>query len=242
MRVKLTLRYDGTCFHGWQVQKNAVTVQETLGEAFFSLLGKRVDLTGCSRTDAGVHARAFVCHTDLDVSMPLLKLPVALNCFLPHSVALLSAEKAPDDFHARYSVTTKTYRYYILPSPVRDPFRAKRVLFWNKPLDQERFCRLAPEFVGKHDFSAFMAAGSKITDPVRTVTDCRAFREGDCLCLEITADGFLYHMVRIIAGTLIFHSSGRPSEPICEILSSRDRGRAGFTAPPDGLYLWRVDY
>lgn len=242
MRVKLTLRYDGSEFHGWQVQKNALTVQETLGKAFFSLLGKTVDLTGCSRTDAGVHARSFVCHTDLESSIPLNKLPVALNRLLPPGIALLSAQQAPDDFHARYSVKTKTYRYYIHPSPLRDPFRAKRVLFWNKPLDGEVFCRLAPQFVGKHDFSAFMASGSKITDPVRTVTDCRGFWDGDCLCLEITADGFLYHMVRIIAGTLIAHSGGRPGEPICDIIASRQRSRAGFTAPPDGLYLWRVDY
>ena len=219
MRLKLTLRYDGTHFHGWQVQKNAVTVQKVLGDAFLSLLGFRPDLTGCSRTDTGVHAREFVCHSDMDPTIPLDKLPLALNRYLPKGVALTSAERVAEEFHARYSVKTKTYRYYILPSSVRDPLRADRVLFWPKPLKEDRFCLLAPDFAGKHDFSAFMAAGSKITDPVRTVTDCRAFREGDCLCLEITADGFLYHMVRIIVGTLLSLSSGSEGRSIAEIIA-----------------------
>ena len=242
MRLKLVFSYDGTPYHGWQVQKNVVTVQGTIGDAFVRLLGRTVDLTGCSRTDTGVHARNFVCHTDVDLPFPPAKLPVVLNAFLPDSIALLSAQEVSEDFHARYSVKTKTYRYRIYPSPIRDPLRDKRVLFWHKPVDLARFEQGASLFVGKRDFSACMASGSKITDPVRTVTHCRGFQQGDELCLEISADGFLYNMVRIIVGTVLSYACGGGVEDIPAVLASGDRTRAGFTAPACGLYLWQVDY
>ncbi len=242
MRLKLTFSYDGTPYCGWQVQKTVPTVQGTVGEAFARLLGTSVDLTGCSRTDTGVHARNFVCHTDVSLPFSPSKLPVVLNSFLPPSIALLRAEEVAPDFHARYSVKTKTYRYRIYPSAVRDPLRNKRVLFWHKSVDFSRFEEGASHFIGKRDFSACMASGSKITDPVRTVTLCRGFRWDDELCLEIAADGFLYNMVRIIVGTLLSYACGGAVEDIDEVLLSRDRTRAGFTAPPEGLYLWQVDY
>lgn len=242
VRLKCVLRYDGSSYHGWQVQPNALTVQQVVGEAFFQLLGHPVDLTGCSRTDTGVHAREFVFHTDLSLSFPPQRLPVALQAFLPPSVRLISAQQVEDSFHARYSVRQKTYRYYISLSPVSDPFLYRRALHWPKRLNVADFCLGAGAFVGRRDFSSCMAAGSKITDPVRTVSACRAWQEGELLCLEITADGFLYNMVRIIVGTLLQYAGDGDKMDLGAVLEAKDRSRAGFTAPPDGLYLWKVEY
>ena len=241
VRIKLCLAYDGTSFHGWQVQDNAVTVQGTLLRALEKLYKKPVELHGCSRTDAGVHARSFICHMDVDTFIPLDKLPIALNCLLPETVSVISAETVKDDFHSRYDVKNKTYRYYIRHSQLRDPFRADKCLFWNRPLDHKRFIEGCRYFIGKKDFAAFMAAGSNIRDPVRTVFDCIAFENGEDLVFSVTADGFLYNMVRIMVGTLIKYSQDEDYN-IPAVIASLDRTRAGFTAPPGGLYLWEVQY
>lgn len=241
MRIKLTLTFDGSAFHGWQAQKNALSVQKTVSDALSSLFKTECGVTGCSRTDSGVHARRFVCHTDISRPFPVERIPAALNSMLPASVAALSAERVPDSFHARYSVKIKTYRYYILDRDQRSPLLEGRVCHWRRPLDENIFFDSCSLFEGKKDFASFMAAGSDITDTVRTVYSCRGFRDNGLLVLEIAADGFLYNMVRIIAGTLMEAASGRELD-VADAIASRDRSKAGFTAPPQGLYLWSVEY
>ena len=242
MRLLLEITFDGGAFHGWQVQKNAVTVQQTLCEALGGFFGCEAAVTGCSRTDAGVHARRFFCHTDLPLTFPPEKLPAALNPRLPRSLSIVGAKEVPESFHARYGASSKSYRYFILNSPHRRPLLEGRAFFYPKPLDIPRFCSSSRLFEGRHDFAAFMASGSDIADTERTVFSCRSFTENGLLVTEIAADGFLYNMVRIIVGTLIRDASGDAPEPIPDIIASRDRRRAGATAPPCGLYLWDVDY
>lgn len=242
MRVLLEITFDGGAFHGWQVQKNAVSVQQTLCEAFSGFFGGVISVTGCSRTDAGVHARRFFCHADLPLTFPPDRLPAAINPCLPRSLAVVGAREVPGDFHARYSAISKTYRYYILNSSYRRPLLDGRAFFFPKPLDLRRFSASARLFEGRHDFVAFMASGSDVGDTVRTVYSCRCFADGSLIVTEITADGFLYNMVRIIVGTLIRDASGASSTPVEDIIASRDRRLAGFTAPPCGLYLWDVCY
>lgn len=242
-KLVLTLCYDGTDFHGWQVQKGgAVTVQSTLQKAIFEVCGKMLPVTGCSRTDSGVHANEFVCHTDM-IDIPCEKLPLALNTHLPHNVAVKSAQIADPDFHARYSCKGKEYIYKLLNSKIRDPFLEGRAMLYPRPLDTAVLSDIAPAFCGKNDFRAFMAQGSKIVDTVRTVHYCDVSRDGELVTLRIAADGFLYNMVRIIAGTfLLAAEKGLCKEDIQKIIASGDRKNAGATAPACGLYLNKVFY
>ena len=242
-KIKLTLSYDGTDFHGWQVQKGGdVTVQSTLQQAIFEVCGKMLPVTGCSRTDSGVHANEFVCHTDM-IDIPCEKLPLALNAHLPRTVAVKSAQKADSDFHARYSCRGKEYIYKILNSKIRDPFLEGKVFLYPKKLDTDALSQLTPAFCGKKDFRAFMAQGSKIVDTVRTVHYCDICRDGELVTLRIAADGFLYNMVRIIAGTLLLASEkGLGRGDVEGIIASCDRKNAGATAPACGLYLNKVFY
>lgn len=242
-RLLLTLRYVGTAYHGWQVQTNGVTVQQTVQDALESILGRRPGLTGCSRTDAGVHAREFCAHFDSDTAIPPQKLVMALNARLPADIGVTGCRPVPSDFHARYACRGKTYCYRVLNSRERDPFWAGRAWQVTQPFDLELLNRTAACFVGRHDFAGFCSAGSSVGDTVRTVSACHAERQGEIVSLYITADGFLYNMVRIIAGTLTDVQRGRiAAEKLPEIIDSRDRGRAGVTAPPCGLYLEKVFY
>lgn len=243
MRVALTLIFDGTHFCGWQAQKNGQSVQETVCGAFFKLFGQRVAVTGCSRTDSGVHALAYVCHADLPTPFEAGRLPVALNFHLPASVRVKDARVVSDDFHARYSAQGKTYRYLIYNAPHFSPFYEKRAFWVSQPLDWGTMTEEASAFVGKKDFVSFMASGSSITDTVREVTSARVFPAEDALCcFEVTADGFLYNQVRIMAGTLIDRALGRLGDAVHTILEAKDRNLAGATAPACGLYLYRVHY
>lgn len=238
----LTISYDGAPYHGWQVQKNAPSVQKTLQDALCALTQRPMTVTGCSRTDAGVHALEYVCHTE-EIPIPNDRLPQALNAHLPPSVAVRSARTVSEQFHARYSCIGKEYLYKIYNSRTRDPFSVGRALFYPEPIDVDALTFVGEELVGKHDFRAFMAQGSKITDTVRTIRHCTLSREGNFVYLTVSADGFLYNMVRILAGTFLSAARGayKPGD-IRAVLESRDRKRAGFTAPPHGLYLNRVFY
>ncbi len=242
-KLKLTLSYDGTDFHGWQVQKGGdVTVQSTLQQAIFEVCGKMLPVTGCSRTDSGVHAYEFVCHTDM-IDIPCEKLPLALNTHLPRTVAVTRAQEMPCDFHARYSCKGKEYIYKILNSKIRDPFLEGKVMLYPKKLDTDALLKITPAFCGKKDFRAFMAQGSKIVDTVRTVHYCDISRDGELVTIRIAADGFLYNMVRIIAGTfLLAAENGLGKDDIESIIASCDRKNAGATAPACGLYLNKVFY
>lgn len=252
MKLFLKVVFIGTRYAGWQFQKNAPTVQGELTRACRGLFGFDCDVTGCSRTDAGVHALGFCATVErrgtdgIETAIPAEKIPFALNNRLPSDISVMSAEWRPADFHARYSVKGKTYLYRILTTPQPDPFEEGRALFFPRPLPEnalERMNAAASRFVGTHDFTSFMAAGSKITDAVRTVRAASVERDGDLLVFRVTADGFLYNMVRIMAGTLLDAALGKiEPDGIPGILDAKDRSLAGPTLPPHGLYLSDVSY
>lgn len=243
-RFLLTIKYDGTAFCGWQVQPNGVSVQHVVQNALIELTGEsKLCVTGCSRTDAGVHANMFCLHFDSETSILQNKIPFALNMRLPREICAVDCKVVPNNFHARYSSLGKTYIYKIYNSPLPDPFKEKYYLRVNKHIDVELLNRACKYFVGEHDFAAFCASGSSVADTVRTVTDCRAERFGDDVIISITANGFLYNMVRIIVGTLLDVNMGKFSaDSIPDILNSLDRSNAGVTAKAHGLYLEKVHY
>ncbi len=246
MKILLKASYDGKNYCGWQVQKNGISVQGEISRAAKEVYGTDVKITGCSRTDSGVHALSY-CFT-LEASenapeIPLSRVPVALNVKLSEDITVFSAEHVPDDFHARYSVKEKTYEYRIDNGAYRSPFKVGYAWHLKKPLNEKIMDAAAKKFIGKRDFSVFMASGSDITDTVREVRHAEVVREGDEVIFRVSADGFLYNMVRIMMGTLTEVSYGKIRvEDIEGIISSGDRKRAGITAPPDGLYLKNVKY
>lgn len=248
MKYLLELSFLGTAYFGFQVQKGSPlpTVQGTVQDAVCSVFGKKYPVTGCSRTDRGVHAKQFFLTVDTGTdaaSIPVGRIPTAMNAFLPCDIAVKSAETVPDSFHPRYTTMEKEYIYLFDNGKTRSPFFAGRAYFVPRPMHADRMDEAARKIVGTHDFTSFMAAGSKIVDAVRTVNSCRVTREGDNVTLTVSADGFLYNMVRIIAGTLLAVSDGKlDPEELPAIIAAKDRTRAGATLPPDGLYLNRVTY
>ena len=246
MKYLCKIRYLGTCFAGYQVQKNARTVQGVLNEAFFALFGRKTAITGCSRTDSGVHATEFCLTAALeggDLPIPPEKLPLAMQALLPPDVALYFATAVSDDFHPRYDVVSKTYLYRIHNDPIADPLLVGRARHIRYPLDTNAMKEAAGFFIGMQDFASFMAQGSKVTSTVRTVFESEVTRDGSCVTFRISADGFLYNMVRIMVGTLCEVGAGkRAPTDIPRVIASRDRTAAGETAPPEGLYLARVAY
>ena len=240
----LKIAYKGTNYCGWQVQPNKPTVQATVQDACERTFGTAVSITGCSRTDSGVHAREFVALVSAESlpSIPPSSLPLAINTFLPSDVAVTSAEKASEGFHPRYDAKGKEYIYRIHNSRIRNPFSAETAWHFSKHIDVEEANRLCAKFVGKKDFNAFMAAGSKITDTVREIKYFTAHREGDDIIFTVAADGFLYNMVRIMVGTVAEAASGTKFMEIEKIIESRNRSNAGITAPAEGLTLNKVFY
>ncbi len=236
----LTIAYKGAAYSGWQVQKNAVGVQSVVQDAVERLFGTRLNVTGCSRTDSGVHALGYVCHIETERPFDAAKLPQALNMHLPQDVAVLSAREEKAGFHARYSAIGKEYVYVLSDGRARNPFWDGLLYRYNFPIDAEKADRLAQAFVGNRDFRSFMSAGSKITDTVRTVYYFRVKREEDRLVMTTAADGFLYNMVRIMVGTLLKAAKGKCD--IAAVIAAADRNAAGPTAPAEGLYLNRVFY
>lgn len=241
--IAMTVAFDGTAYHGWQVQANARTVQQTLQDALEAVLRQRPPVTGCSRTDAGVHARAYVCNFRTGSRIPCPNLLRALNTVLPPDIAVQDCRGADPAFHARYSAAGKEYVYRFLDVPARSPFWQRYALHWPWPLDTDRLQAAALSFVGTHDFSAFCAAGGSVQDHVRTVSAAQVERADGLVVFRVRADGFLYHMVRIMAGTLLDVARGNIGpESIGGILRSGSREAAGFTAPAHGLCLNRVFY
>lgn len=244
MKYLLTVAYDGKNYCGYQKQKNGISVQEKLTEAAMSLFGDGVKITGCSRTDSGVHAKGFKATLECDkTSISEDKVAVAMNTLLPDDISVISSREVAHGFHPRYDVKSKEYRYIINNSGVRDPFLAGRAYHYPKPLDEKIMNVAAKHLIGEHDFSSFMASGSKIVDTVRTIYDCKVERDGDTITVSVIGNGFLYNMVRIIVGTLIYVSEGKiyPSD-IPKIIESKSRKNAGITAPACGLYLYNVEY
>ncbi len=247
MKYFAKIKYLGTAFHGFQVQPGLRTVQGELNAALNQAFGLPCKVTGCSRTDAGVHANEFCLTVECEGgTIPAEKLPVATARFLPQDISLFYAKRCNDDFHPRYDVREKEYLYRILNTRVADPFEYGRSWFLPRTITDEGISlmqKAAEHFVGKYDFSTFMAEGSDVEDTVRNVTALSVVRNGDIIEVRISADGFLYNMVRIIVGTLTEVAFGRISpDEIPEIIVSLDRSRAGMTAPAEGLYLNRVEY
>ena len=251
-KILLYVSFVGTNYCGYQIQPNGITIQQKLNAATEALFGYPCDIVGCSRTDSGVHAKQF-CVTvakkgenELQTTIPTEKIPVALSRFLPDDISVYEAHIVDEAFHPRYDVVSKEYIYRIWNSQVRDPFEHGRSFHYPKPIsdaDIVRMNRAASEYIGTHDFTSFMAADSKITDAVRTVYTAEVTREGNCVIFKVSADGFLYNMVRIMTGTLLYVAEGKlgPGD-IKSIIDARDRSKAGFTVSPEGLYLNRVNY
>ncbi len=241
--IALMLMYKGSAYHGWQRQNNAVTVQETLEKAIYRVCRENVVLYGCGRTDAGVHALHYVCNFHSQTKIPDDKIPFALNCVLPDDIRITGAKTVDEKFHARYSVKKKRYIYKVLNSPHGDVFLQDLAWHYRRYADIERMREACGFFVGEHDFSAFCASGAQTNDFVRTVYSLDVSRNNDQITVDICGNGFLYNMVRIIAGTLMYIGDGRlePHEAE-EIIASCDRRRAGITAPPHGLYMADVTY
>ena len=239
----LELTFDGSAFHGWQVQPNAQTVQEAVQDAIERILGVRENVTGCSRTDSGVHADSFFCTLSTAKNITPQKLKTALNAVLLPQIAVKQAKEVETTFHPRYDAKAKEYRYLIFNKDYKHPFYQKRALFYPYPLDAEFLHAQAQAYVGTHDFSAFCAAKSDKEDKVRTIYSASVTRQGDFVEFRVMGDGFLYNMVRIMVGTLLDIQKGAlQKDSIEKIIASEDRRCAGQTAPPDGLYLHRVLY
>ena len=243
MKFKLTLMYDGTAYHGWQRQQNGITIQEILEEKVSGMLGVETDVVGCSRTDARVHAKMYVCSFAGETTIPVDKIPFVLNVALPPDIRAVRCETAPEDFNARFFAVKKTYEYRILNTAHGDPFL--RNYAWHYPAalnlsEMERACDIIR---GKKDFRCFMAAGSKAKTTVRNLSELSIRKEGDLITVTAGADGFLYNMVRIIVGTLVYIGNGKLSaRELAGLIENGDRRKLGLTAPPQGLSLVKVEY
>lgn len=252
MKILLRIAFVGTNYCGYQVQPNGPSIQQRLNEATKELFGYDCDIVGCSRTDSGVHANEFFAavtkkgESFLDTTVPTEKIAQALSVRLPKDIAVLSAKEVEDDFHPRYDVKYKEYVYLIWNGSIRDPFLNGRCWHCPKKIDSEgleRMQKAASMLVGKKDFSSFMAADSKIKDTVRTVYNASVEDHNGLLIFKVSADGFLYNMVRIFMGTLIDVAYGRiDPDSMQDIITACDRKMAGSTAPAEGLYLNKVVY
>ena len=241
--IALRLKYDGSRYHGWQVQKNDITVCQTMEEALEKVCGHPVKLVGCGRTDAGVHALRYCANFKSDCRIPLDRLPLAINSRLPGDIAVVAAAEAPENFNAIGSCIKKEYIYKIHNSNIRDPFLEKRVCFYPQHLDMELMQAAAKAFEGTHDFKAVRSEGTQTKTTVRTVYWCQAEKEGDIITVSICANGFLYNMCRAMVGTMVYASYGKLlPEEIPLLLEKGDRRLTGPTMPPQGLYLNRVWY
>ncbi|OPX42978.1 tRNA pseudouridine synthase A [Ruminiclostridium hungatei] len=242
--IKLTIEYEGTNYHGWQVQKNAVTVQECIEKALSRLLGEKTGVVGCSRTDVGVHAYGQVAHFFTASAIPGEKFSYALNNLLPADIVIQKSEEEPENFHARYSSKGKRYRYLICNTAHQSALMRNRACHVRPELDFEQMRKAAEHFEGEHDFAAFQATGGQVRSTVREIYSMAVKRREDSLIeLEVTGSGFLYNMVRIIAGTLIYVGMGKLAESdVPGIIRGLDRTKAGKTAPAQGLYLMEIYY
>lgn len=242
--IKLTIEYDGTNYHGWQIQKNANTVQETIEKAISKLLDNKVGLVGCSRTDVGVHAYSQVAHFLTNSSIPEDKFSYAINNLLPEDIVIRQSEEVSEDFHSRYCAKGKKYRYLIYNEAHASAIMRNRAYHVRPKLDFEEMKSAVQYFNGRHDFAAFQATGGQVRSTVREIYSIDVLKKEDNLiAIEVSGNGFLYNMVRIIAGTLIYVGIGKiNAKEIPQIIESLDRTRAGKTAPAHGLYLMEIYY
>ena len=243
MKYKMTISYDGTDYGGWQIQPNRKTVQELIQEALKVVLRTDCPIIGSGRTDAGVHARGQIAHFSYDVPFEVSPFRYSLNSLLPSDIRILEIDPAPEEFHARYSVKKKIYHYHLHLDPVQSPFYGRYRTPIYAPLNLDLLQEALPLLTGTHDFSTFRGAGYTSTNPIKTLYRLEMVPEEGGIRLEFEGNGFLYKMVRNIVGTLLQVASGkRPVSNIPNLLESKDRTQAGPTAPPQGLFLTRVQY
>ncbi|MGD9567259.1 MAG: tRNA pseudouridine(38-40) synthase TruA [Sedimentibacter sp.] len=241
--IKLKIAYDGTAYHGWQTQLNKATIQETIEQAISVIVKQKVNLTGSGRTDSGVHALGQVANFAADTNIPEDKIKIALNANLPLDIRIIESEDVPLEFNSRFDAHDKTYMYQIYNDRVWNPFYCRYSAFVPSYLDFEKMKLSAVALVGTHDFKGFMASGSQVKTTVRTVYEANLTKEDKLIKLYITGNGFLYNMVRIIAGTLIdIGKSIKEPECIKEAINKMDRNLLGQTAEPQGLFLVNVNY
>ena len=243
-RVKLIVAYDGTNYCGWQVQPNGITIEQVLNENLSKLLGEEITVTGASRTDSGVHSMGNVAIFDTDTRMPADKISFALNQRLPADIVVQDSCEVPPDWHPRYQENiSKTYEYHIYNAAVPNPLKTRYCTFVSFPMDVEAMRAGAKYLVGEHDFVSFCNIRTNTQDTVRTVYDLIIEKKDDEIVLRITGNGFLYNMVRIIAGVLIRVGRGfYTPEKVKEILDAKVHTSEGATAPPNGLVLMKIDY
>ena len=241
--IALKLMYVGTAYHGWQVQKNAVSVAETLEKALSTVVCHPVKCTGAGRTDAGVHAEVYIANFHTRSSIPTDRIPLAVNTRLPDDIVVVKATEVPEHFNAIGSCLRKEYTYRIYNSRLGNAFYVNRAWFYPKHLDESIMQRAADCFVGTHDFSAVRAVGTEVRSPVRTVHYFNITRTGDLIECRVCANGFLYNMVRAMVGTGVYAAEGKfAPEDVSAILESRNRTAAGPTVPPGGLYMTQLWY
>ncbi|WAM32972.1 tRNA pseudouridine(38-40) synthase TruA [Caldicellulosiruptor morganii] len=241
--ILLTIEYDGTNYFGWQRQPNKKTIQGVIEEAIKNITGEKVNLVGSGRTDAGVHALAQKANFKTASKIPVEKFPFALNSVLPNDISIKDAIEVSLEFSARYSAKQKTYKYLIYNHRTRPAILRNYAYYFPYDLDIVSMQRSCEYFIGEYDFSSFCSSGSETSSKVRKIFDCYLTFENECIAIYITANGFLYNMARIIAGTILDVGAGRikPTD-IPLIIESKDRTRAGKTLPPWGLYLVDVIY
>ncbi|MBO5371687.1 MAG: tRNA pseudouridine(38-40) synthase TruA [Lachnospiraceae bacterium] len=243
MRVQLTVAYDGTNYHGWQLQPNGITIESVLNQALSELLKEEIKVIGASRTDAGVHSLGNVAVFDTNTRMPAEKISYALNQRLPEDIVVQKSKEVESDFHPRHCNSRKTYEYRILNREFRDPTRRTDMYFYHYDLDVEKMQKAASYLVGEHDFKSFCSIHAVVETTVREIYALTVQRDRDEITIRITGSGFLYNMVRIIAGTLIQAGSGRiEPEEVQDILAACDRSAAGPTAPAHGLTMIGITY
>ncbi len=243
MRIRLIVAYDGTKYHGWQIQNNAVSVEEVLTKALQDLLQEDVELAGASRTDSGVHAQGNVAVFDTETRIPPEKIAIAVNQRLPEDIRVMRSEEVAADFHPRYAVSRKTYEYQITNATIQLPTKRLYSYFVYIPLDVEKMKQAAKLFIGEHDFGGFCSAGTQVKTTVRTIYDLQVLQNGEDIRIRINGNGFLYNMVRIIAGTLVEVGMGRRDiDTVRQAIEQADRKLAGPTAPANGLTLIQIEY
>lgn len=242
-KIKLVIEYDGAGYHGWQYQKNALSVQEVLAKAIKKLTGEDIIPDGAGRTDAGVHAYGQVASFVTNSSIPAEKFTPALNTYLPESISIITSKEVDEDFHARFSAKGKHYRYIIINRPQKSALLANRAWHVRKPLDLDAMIKASDYFLGHNSFKAFCASGHNVKTFDRTVFYSKWHKDGELLIYDTKGDGFLYNMVRIMVGTMVDIGKGRYKPGIIEkAIRNQQRNLAGVTAPPGGLYLVEVFY
>lgn len=241
--IALKLMYVGSAYHGWQVQKNATSVEETLERALATIVCHGVKCTGVGRTDAGVHAETYIANFHTTSTIPLARLPLAVNTRLPGDIVVVKATEVPEDFNAISSCIKKEYTYRIYNSRMGNAFYVNRAWFYPRHLDETILARAAAHFVGEHDFKAMQSVGTEVKSTVRTVHYFDVERKGDLIELRVCANGFLYNMVRAMVGTCVYAAEDKFSpDAVPDILAGRSRTDGGPTAPPGGLYMTKLWY